>query len=164
MIFQPYRACTPVCHPADLSPMKPPVERVDSFTAADLPDLPPPNSPPPPAPTPAPKRVRAGKAVKHLPMMKALASRPRLAVIELCLDGSSFTATDLQTPMRLTARRVADHLNILCKLGVLSRRPGADKRETEYFINPQFVRKADDGTAIFDFGSGQLYFPRVRLG
>lgn len=97
-------------------------------------------------------------------MMKALASRPRLTALELCLDGSAFTASALQTPMRVSARGAADHLKILCKVGVLQQRRGHDKRETEYVIQPGFVRKAENGTAIFDFGSGQLHFPRVRLG
>ena len=65
--------------------------------------------------------------------------------------------------MRLSACGVADHLKFLSKVGVLQRRSGSDKRETEYFIRPGFVRRAEDGTAIFDFGSGQLHFPRVRL-
>ena len=66
--------------------------------------------------------------------------------------------------MRMSARRAADHMKMLCQVGVLQRRSGHDKREIQYVINPGFVRKAEDGTAIFDFGSGQLYFPKVRLG
>jgi hypothetical protein len=96
-------------------------------------------------------------------MMKVLASRPRLTALELCLDGSSFTATALQTPMRMSARMAIDHLMILCKVGVLQRRIGRNRREVEYVIHPGFVRNAEDGSAIFDFGSGQLHFPHVRL-
>ncbi|MHA3772536.1 hypothetical protein ACXR0O_13455 [Verrucomicrobiota bacterium sgz303538] len=138
--------------------------RVDSFTAADLPKQAKPRRVPAAKAPPASKPVRAAKVVKHLTMMKALASRARLTAIELCLDGSAFTATELQTPMRMSARRVADHMKMLCQVGVLQRRSGHDKREIQYVINPGFVRKTEDGTAIFDFGSGQLSFPKVRLG
>lgn len=137
---------------------------MDSFTVADLPVVEEPSPVSPVKPAPAPRPARSAKAVKHLTMMKVLASRARLTAVELCLDGSAFTATALQPPMRLTARRVADHLKMLCKVGVLQQRQsGGDKRETEYVIRPEFVRKAEDGTAIFDFGSGQLHFPHVRL-
>jgi hypothetical protein len=144
--------------------MKSVVSRVHSFQAADLPEAPAPNPASAPQTAPAAKPVRTAKVVKHLTMMKALASRPRLAALELFLDGSAFTATALQTPLRMSARRAADHLRILCQIGVLTPRTASDKRATEYVINPGFVRKAEDGTAIFDFGSGQLHFPRVRLG
>ena len=64
----------------------------------------------------------------------------------------------------MSARRAADHLKILCKVGVLpQRQSGGDKLETEYVIRPELVRKAEDGTAILDFGNGQLHFPHVRL-
>jgi hypothetical protein len=65
--------------------------------------------------------------------------------------------------MRLSARRVSDHLTILADAGILVRRPGQDKRVTEYVIHPGLVRPAENGTAIFDFGTGQLHFPRVKL-
>ena len=140
------------------------VSCVDSFTAAALPVVEKPSPVPAVEPAPAARPARSAKAVKHLTMMKVLASRARLTAVELCLDGSSFTATALQTPMRISARRVADHLKMLCKVGVLQQRQsGGDKREMEYMIRPEFVRKAEDGTAIFDFGSGQLHFPHVRL-
>ena len=61
--------------------------------------------------------------------------------------------------MRMSARMAIDHLKILCKVGVLQRRIGRNRREVEYVIHPGFVRKAEDGTAIFDFGGGQLHFP-----
>ena len=54
--------------------------------------------------------------------------------VELCLDGSTFTATALQTSMRLSARRVSDHMKLLRQVSVLQRRSGRDKRETEYVI------------------------------
>src|SRR4051794_7675121 len=134
--------------------MNPVVSRVDSFTAADLP----PEQPPAPLPElktkPASVPVRAAKAIPHLAVMKALASRARLMAVELCLDGSVFTAGDLETPLRLTARRAADHLRILCRVGILIARTGADRRSTEYVINLAFVRRAADGTAILDFGTG----------
>ena len=161
---QPYLACIRLLYGPNRWSMHPVVSRADSFTAADQPIMEEPSPAPSPKPAPAPRPVRSAKAVKHLTMMKALASRARLTAIELCLDGSVFTATALQTPMRMSARRVADHMKILCKVGVLQRRRGSnDKRETEYVINPGYVRKAEDGTAIFDFGSGQLHFPKVRL-
>ena len=111
------------------------VSCVDSFTAADLPVVEKPSPVPAVEPAPASRPARSAKVVKHLTMMKVLASRARLTAIELCLDGSSFTATALQTPMRISARRVADHLKMLCKVGVLQQRQsGADKREMEYVI------------------------------
>ena len=137
--------------------------RLDSFTAADIPIVEKPSPVPAAKPAPAPRPVRSAKVVKHLTMMKALASQARLTAIELCLDGSALTATALQTPMKMSARRASEHMKILCKVGVIQRQSGPDKRETVYVINPGFVSKAENGTAIFDFGSGQLYFPRVRL-
>jgi hypothetical protein len=163
-VFRPHRACFRSHAVPYRRGMSSKVAPTESLTSENAPVAE--NQRPGPATESAPtaKPARLGKVVKHLPMMKALASRARLTAIELCIDGSAFTATALQTPMRMSARRAADHMRILCHLGVLLRRVGTDRREMEYAINPAFVRKADDGTAILDFGSGQLNFPRVRLG
>ncbi|MHA3774921.1 hypothetical protein ACXR0O_25660 [Verrucomicrobiota bacterium sgz303538] len=134
-----------------------------SFTVADLPMRGMPSLVAAAETTPADLVVRVAKTVMHRTMMKALASRTMLAAIELFLDGSSFTVTALQTPMRMSAHPMADQLKMLCQVGVLQLRSGSDKRETKYVINPVFVRKAEDGTAIVDFGSGQIHFPKVRL-
>src|SRR5688572_68974 len=90
--------------------------RAESFMAADLPLMEKPRLVPAAEPAPAPPPVRSALVVNPLTMMKALASPARLTAIELCLDGSAFSATALQTPMRLSARRVADHMMILCQV------------------------------------------------
>ena len=143
--------------------MKTVVSRVDSFTSADAPVSSPTATAASPERSAKPKPARAAKAVKHLVVMKALASQARLMALELALDGSALNATDIASTMRLTARRAVDHLTILTNAGILERRAGRDKRVTEYVIRPGFVRPAENGTAIFDFGTGELYFPRVKL-
>jgi hypothetical protein len=60
--------------------------------------------------------------------------------------------------IRTLVLRVSDHLMVLCQRGGLQRRRRRDRREAEYFIRSGFVRKAETGTAIFDSGSGELYF------
>ncbi|MHA3774442.1 hypothetical protein ACXR0O_23190 [Verrucomicrobiota bacterium sgz303538] len=68
-------------------------------------------------------------------------------------DGAANAHADVSVPG-------SDHL---WQVGALHRRSGRNKREIEYVINPGLVRKAEDGTAIFDFGRGRIYFPKVRL-
>lgn len=78
----------------------------------------------------------------------ALGSEVRWPIVKLLADGSEKNISDIRAVVGSTAENISKQLRMMVVAGVLENRPGADRRQSVFFIPA--ARRATPG--VLDFG------------